>query len=414
MSKRDDFSEPVKRAVAARAGWHCSFDGCPKLTIGPSEESPEGTTKIADVAHICAAAPGPGARRYDPSMTSAERSSIENAIWLCTDHARLIDRDEVTYTADVLRGMKRRHEAAIARVVRTGSGMDFGTGLLAIGPDIVCSGDLQEISEGGWIVHLKRFVLGDPYRLASFIDGFSKAPPEDRYVLSNELGDGRVLERSPTLQRRTEGYSLLCPVLPSFPRTDAHRLGGDLAVHPETGDLYLNEEGDIAHSAGAERLLQMVQSVLSLQRGESPFSPRSGMRFFEFFETFGGSLWLEKLLMLDVVRQAAIPCVDSTMRQSYLPLQCVTRVYGVELLADVPIDHRLPVRLDLDVKGVGRWRQQMLVYMPTKDQMEQVERVQALNANIWQQTPFQQSVDADGTPDGWTTDPDEADRGRFG
>ncbi len=112
------------------------------------------------------------------------------------------------------------------------------------------------------------------------------------------------------------------------------------------------------------------------------------MRFFECFDTFGGSPWLEKLLTLDVVRQAAIPCVDSSMRQSYLPLRCVTRVHGVELLADIPTDHRLPVRLDLDVKGVGRWQREVPLYMPTKEQMEHVAQMQALNASIWQQTPF--------------------------
>ena len=107
------------------------------------------------------------------------------------------------------------------------------------------------------------------------------------------------------------------------------------------------------------------------------------MRFFEFFETFGGSLWLEKLLMLDVVRQAAIPCIDATMRQSYLPLRCVTRVHGVELLAAAPTDHRLPVRLDLDVKGVGRWQQEMPVYMPTKQQMDEIQQRRALTDGIW-------------------------------
>ncbi len=132
------------------------------------------------------------------------------------------------------------------------------------GPDIVCTGDLQEISEGGWTLHLRRFVVGDPHRLALFIDRFSNSPSEDRYVLSDELGDGRVLARSPTLQRRADGYGLLCPMLPSFPRTDAHRLGGDLAIHPETGDLYLDDEGHIARVTGVEYLPQMMRSVLSL------------------------------------------------------------------------------------------------------------------------------------------------------
>jgi hypothetical protein len=53
---------------------------------------------IGKAAHICGAAPGPGSRRYDSSMTAEERAHIDNAIWLCADHADLIDRDEVTYS----------------------------------------------------------------------------------------------------------------------------------------------------------------------------------------------------------------------------------------------------------------------------------------------------------------------------
>src|ERR1700738_558594 len=111
MSNRDDFSQRTKRIVALRASHRCSFVGCLQPTAGPSDESPEAVNMIGKAAHIHAAASGPGARRYLESMTSVERSDISNAIWLCATHADLIDKDEVTYTADVLRAMKREHEA---------------------------------------------------------------------------------------------------------------------------------------------------------------------------------------------------------------------------------------------------------------------------------------------------------------
>jgi hypothetical protein len=78
-------------------------------------------------------------------MTSGERSSIENAIWLCADHATLIDRDEVTFSADALHAMKREHETACARALRSGSNADIVTGLLAVGPNVICTGDLVGI-----------------------------------------------------------------------------------------------------------------------------------------------------------------------------------------------------------------------------------------------------------------------------
>jgi hypothetical protein len=40
-------------------------------------------------------------------MTTAQRKHIDNAIWLCSDHADLIDRDEVKYTIEALQEMKR-------------------------------------------------------------------------------------------------------------------------------------------------------------------------------------------------------------------------------------------------------------------------------------------------------------------
>ncbi len=39
--------------------------------------------------------PAPGGRRFLASMTPEQRSHIDNAIWLCDSHAKLIDRDEV-------------------------------------------------------------------------------------------------------------------------------------------------------------------------------------------------------------------------------------------------------------------------------------------------------------------------------
>lgn len=38
------------------------------------------------------------------------------------------------------------------------------------------------------------------FQRASFIDGFAKTKPESRYILSNELGDGRVLIAAPILR----------------------------------------------------------------------------------------------------------------------------------------------------------------------------------------------------------------------
>jgi hypothetical protein len=185
-----DRPRPRKKAVAARAGWRCSLTGCFKLTVGPSEEFSDAITTIGVAAHICAASPG--GRRYIASMTPEKRASIDNAIWLCADHATVIDRDEVTYTVEKLRTMKREHETACAQVLRTGSSPDLGAGLLAIGPDIVCTGDISNIAAATWTLRVRHFVIGD-----------------------------RVLSQAPNLTKQTDGYRLLCSITPGFPRIDA-------------------------------------------------------------------------------------------------------------------------------------------------------------------------------------------------
>ena len=53
--------------------------------------------------HIAAAASGPGARRFVPTMTKAERTDYHNGIWMCRTHGDLIDRDEVRFTIPLLK-----------------------------------------------------------------------------------------------------------------------------------------------------------------------------------------------------------------------------------------------------------------------------------------------------------------------
>ncbi|WP_406833855.1 hypothetical protein [Pseudomonas asiatica] len=73
-------------------------------------EERSGYSNIGVAAHIAAAAPGPGARRYDPNMTSQARSSAANGIWLCQSCSKLIDTDEVRFPVELLNEWKFRAE----------------------------------------------------------------------------------------------------------------------------------------------------------------------------------------------------------------------------------------------------------------------------------------------------------------
>jgi hypothetical protein len=85
-------------------GYHCSNPTCVRSTSGPALHE-DGTINIGVGAHITAASPG--FARYDPMMSSAERSSGSNGIWLCQSCSKLIDSDENRYTVELLHQWKK-------------------------------------------------------------------------------------------------------------------------------------------------------------------------------------------------------------------------------------------------------------------------------------------------------------------
>jgi hypothetical protein len=289
----------------------------------------------------------------------------------CSHHADLIDDDEVTYTADGLHALKREHEANCERQHREGvqRGQPVNE-LIAIGPDIVFCGELIGANQSEWSFHLQDFVDGDLHALLTFIARYDRAPPMDRYVLVNSLGDGRVMSGAPSLKKRQDcGYELAFAVAPGAERVRADDLAADLALSDEH-DLMLTSSGDIALVSGVDSLPQKIKTCLSSQKGESPFHRDFGTRIAEYFRLLAGSPWFEQFLKLEVIRQAAIPYMDPLYNHPYTPLQCVERVFAIELLADAPTNNWLPVRVDLEVKGLGRWRHELSICVP----MEEVKR----------------------------------------
>lgn len=113
----DDFTDAVKKALAARVGYLCSNPDCRALTSGPQED-PAKAINVGVAAHITAASPG--GPRYDSTLLPEERSAPLNGIWLCQNCAKLIDNDAVRFTIEVLRKWKiDAEEEAKTRVGKT-------------------------------------------------------------------------------------------------------------------------------------------------------------------------------------------------------------------------------------------------------------------------------------------------------
>jgi hypothetical protein len=95
-----------------------------------------------------------------------------------------------------------------------------------------------------------------------------------------------------------------------------------------------------------------------VQRGEMVFHPELGTRLAEYYALLLDSPWLERVVKLEVIRQASIPHWDDMQKRSYTPLLCVERVHNVIILGVVRADGWIPVDFDLQVQGVGRWQHQ--------------------------------------------------------
>lgn len=110
---RDNFPKDVIRELRDRVGGICSNPDCGKMTLGPKSSDTTKAVKRGRAAHISAAAPG--GPRYDADMSTAQRKSINNAIWLCTDCADMIDIDALKYPVSLLRSWKNKAENTASR-----------------------------------------------------------------------------------------------------------------------------------------------------------------------------------------------------------------------------------------------------------------------------------------------------------
>lgn len=357
--KRDNFSKPIIRALALRAGYCCSLSECKRPTVGPSEAGPDKHVNIGVAAHISAAAPG--GPRYDPTMTPEQRSSIMNGIWLCQSHSRLIDVNPDAFPVHRLHEIKLAHEAA--QVARLAGASDplHDSDFIALGPDLVFTGELIGIESSIWSFRLDHFVIGELGDLIRFGEDFTNLDPYDRFVLVNALGDGRELASAPRWSKQQQQLSLAVAVIESFPRTDAHNLPMDIAVNDDN-DIFI-ANGDLATVRGLDALPQKIKHCLSTSRGEVFLQPSLGTRIREYSQVFFGSPWLPRLIKLETIRMACIPHVDHAPSKPTTPLMAVRKVEAVEMLSTHSTDGFFPFRFQMDIQGVGTWSREITIYI---------------------------------------------------
>lgn len=104
---RHGFPAAVIQKCGERVAHICSNPTCRSPTIGPHSD-PAKSLKTGEACHIRAASPG--GPRFDESQTKEERTSIQNAIWLCSKCATLIDKDPIAHAVERLIEWKSEQE----------------------------------------------------------------------------------------------------------------------------------------------------------------------------------------------------------------------------------------------------------------------------------------------------------------
>ena len=111
---RDDFNKATIDALGKRAAFICSRPDCKISTLSPSQADDNKFIYIGKAAHITAASEG--GPRYDESLSTEERKSITNGIFLCSNCAEMIDKNNgVDFSVETLKKWKEQHESWVSK-----------------------------------------------------------------------------------------------------------------------------------------------------------------------------------------------------------------------------------------------------------------------------------------------------------
>ena len=359
---RDDFSSRTKSDLALRASYLCS--NCKCSTVGPSDEASNAVTMIGVAAHIAAASAGPGARRYNPNMTSSERSHIDNGIWLCGACSILIDRDEQRYPVEHLLALKKQHEAS--RRIHGCGGTD-AENIIAIGPYLLALGSVVRVGVKGSRVRISHFLQGTIRDLWSLTQDFKRWPQERRYILLNELGYGGMLAEAPIIERASQGYEIDFILEDEVNRWDASKIKTTCAH-------------TLKELRGVDAIGQICESTLGLARGTWFTNLSQGSDIADMYWRYLGSPWFSGLVMIEMIRLSSTPSKPRKGSKAMTPMVCINRVNQVGIPSFELINCHLPISVDIELEGIGNWKGMLSVFIPNVDELN-AERGKAEKRN---------------------------------
>jgi hypothetical protein len=216
-----------------------------------------------------------GGPRYDLSLASEERRSIENAIWLCQVCAKLIDNDPAHYTVDLLRQWKRLSEEASRLAIET-------RGMAEHEPAI---NDVELIKF--FAQCFDRPAFQDPFHQEGSMEAFDKAMEDTLTAINTgclRSRDGGVLSRArgksfltnANWRQRMDAIADLLRAVRS--RYDDAKTKGDIHVGPQRDgrEFYCIHDPGVSDWMDSTRsqILQVFAEVCTEAHVHPPVFPR--------------------------------------------------------------------------------------------------------------------------------------------
>lgn len=355
---RDNFSPKTKRTLADRVAWKCSFPGCSQITIGPNV-SQDKSTNLGEAAHIFAASEnGP---RYNPNMTPDERKSIENGIWMCRHHARLIDNDFLNYSAATLQQWKlTAEENAHNNIVNIGSNhSNRAYTLVAIDNDIVFEGVWLSVKNDKWKFEINKFIIGS---IESMVDKSTTVNNLGNFVVVESQGDGRIMKEPLSWELVNNKYIVSLIVKEKSVRKSPHSIVGGVALGID-GELII-ENRTMKIIKGVDHAIQLVRTCLNIGLGELKEVPTIGTNLSSYYWMFQNDLdHLRKLAKIDITRLISIP--EILNKDSSIPtLNFINRIIDVEILNNgILNDDKMNLKIELEWGDGSHWENIITVHI---------------------------------------------------
>jgi hypothetical protein len=349
MTKSDDFSPKTKKVLAERVSYRCSFPGCSRNTIGPQKGNNNKSSNLGEAAHITAASLG--GPRYDPSLSKNERKSIDNGIWMCRPHARLIDCDYLNYSVQTIKAWKQSAENRAYKILVEGASNDFNNlMLIQITNNCVFYGEWYSIDKYSWSFTIGKFVVGNDALLNDICLKIieDKIEKYDNFVVIDFQGDGRELNKSASIKIIENKRIITVNVKEKLKRFDISHEYIDIKTG-EDGDIILDKNGNIENVCGKEVGMQGIFTALGMAKGDRLYNPYDGSDFSIYFWKYKDDPdLLNSLLKIEIARLLTVPAYSNANKEE-ASLGFINRIYDAKIL-DYKLNeyNRIPVSITIE------------------------------------------------------------------